>query len=83
MSSSGGYPLGADQDPRAPWKRDTTETSVDVTVSITYSKSLAVKVPKDHDYPDLCNAAQEEIWEELSSLSKKGWIEDEFEVVEE
>nr|DAL05083.1 MAG TPA: hypothetical protein [Crassvirales sp.] len=81
IRSDGGYPLGADQDPRAPWKEK--DVFVDVTVSITYHKTIRVKLNEHYDTPDLYNAAQDEVYDDVKALSDNGWYEDEFEVVEE
>jgi len=81
IRSDGGYPLGADQDPRAPWKEK--DVFVDVTVSITYHKTIRVKLNEHYDTPDRYNAAQDEVYDDVKALSDNGWYEDEFEVVEE
>lgn len=81
IRSDGGYPLGADQDPRAPWKEK--DVFVDVTVSITYHKTVRVKLNEHYDTPDLYNAAQDEVYDDVKALSDNGWYEDEFEAVEE
>lgn len=81
MTSSGGYPLGADQDRRAPWKEK--DVYVDATVSITYHKTVRVKLNEHYDTPDLNDAVKNEVWDDLKGLSDNGWYEDEFEVVEE
>lgn len=81
MTSSGGYPLGADQDRRAPWKEK--DVYVDATVSITYHKTVRVKLNEHYDTPDLYEAVQDEVWDDLKRLSDNEWYEDEFEVVEE
>lgn len=50
--SSGGYPMGAENDPRAPWNReDNPYEEIDVTVSITLHKSFKIKV-NDYDITD-------------------------------
>lgn len=81
MSSGGGYPLGADQDKRAPWKEK--DVYVDATVSITYHKTVKVRLNEHYDTPDLNDAVQNKVWDDLKGLSDSGWYEDEFEVVEE
>lgn len=79
--SLGGYPLGADQDTRAPWKEK--DVFVDATVSITYHKTIRVKLNEHYDTPDLYNAAQDEVYDDIKALSDNGWYEDEFEVIKE
>ena len=45
MSESGYYPAGAEHDPNAPWNQeDIPEREVEVTVSVTLSKTLKIKV---------------------------------------
>lgn len=48
--SLGGYPMGAENDPRAPYNEEPSYTEVEVTVSITLSKTIKVKT--DRCYPD-------------------------------
>jgi len=52
MTSLGDYPLGAREDPKAPWNMiENPEVEIDVTVSITLSKTVTVKV-KDYEVAD-------------------------------
>ena len=52
MNSLGDYPLGAANDPRAPWnEEENPEVEIDVTVNVTLSKTVKVKV-KDYDVVD-------------------------------
>jgi len=52
MSSLGDYPLGAANDPCAPYNEvENPEIEIDVTVSITLSKTVKVKV-KDYEIVD-------------------------------
>ena len=45
MSESGYYPAGAEYDPRAPWNQvDPEPRKIEVTVSITLSKTVEVEV---------------------------------------
>lgn len=45
-SSNGNYPTGAQNDPNAPWNQPSIENiEVEVTVSLTISKTLKVRVP--------------------------------------
>ena len=45
MAESGYYPAGAEYDPNAPWNQeDIPEREVEVTVSVTLSKTLKIKV---------------------------------------
>ena len=45
MAESGYYPAGAEHDPNAPWNQeDIPEIEVEVTVSVTLSKTLKIKV---------------------------------------
>lgn len=57
--SNGGYPLGADEDPRAPWNEKAPEKiKLKVCVSVTYSKSVEVIVPKHYEREDLIEAVE-------------------------
>ena len=45
MAESGYYPAGAEHDPNAPWNQeDIPEREVEVTVSVTLSKTLKIEV---------------------------------------
>lgn len=46
MSSNGNYPMGAENDPNAPWKQEEPEyKEVEVTISLTISKTVKIVVP--------------------------------------
>ena len=60
MTSSGGYPLGAENDPRAPFnEKPKKKVFVPVTVSVTYSKTFGVLVEEGYENTDLIDAVQE------------------------
>lgn len=60
MCSLGGYPLGARDDPRAPYNEKPEErVNIEVTISVTYSKTLKVLINKDHTNSDLKDAIVE------------------------
>ena len=68
--STGGYPLGAQYDPNAPYnKKELPEVEIDVLVSITLSKTVKVKVSdysleyckKDFSDTDLKGAVLEQV----------------------
>ena len=60
INSLGGYPLGADQDPRAPWnQKDPEKIKVKVTVSVTYHKDFEVEVEEGYTDADLREAIEE------------------------
>ena len=45
MTESGYYPPGAEHDPNAPWNQvDNPEREIEVTVSVTLSKTVKVRV---------------------------------------
>lgn len=73
MSNLGDYPIGAKDDPRAPWNQK--EQKVNVTVSITLSKELKVTVPKGFTDADLREAAKAQL------PIAKNWIVDDYEVI--
>lgn len=57
--SNGGYPLGADEDPKAPWnEKEPEKIKIKVCVSVTYSKSVEVIVPKNYERADLIEAVE-------------------------
>ena len=60
INSLGGYPLGAENDARAPYnEKPKKKVEVNVTVSVTYSKTLNVIVEEGYELPDLIEAVQE------------------------
>lgn len=57
MIESGYYPPGAEHDPNAPWNQEENpEREIEVTVSVTLSKTIKVKVS---DY-DVINSGKDE-----------------------
>ena len=57
--SNGGYPLGAANDPRAPYNEKAPEKiKLKICVSVTYSKSVEVIVPKNYERADLIEAVE-------------------------
>lgn len=59
-SSNGGYPLGAQNDPRAPYnQKEPDPVKIKVCVSVTYSKSVEVIVPKYYEREDLIEAVED------------------------
>lgn len=84
MYSMGGYPLGAQYDPEAPYNQKEPELiEVEVCVSCTVHKNVKVKVPQNYDEVVLRLAADEATWRDRVALLKNGWAEDEFETIEE
>ena len=60
INSLGGYPLGAKDDPRAPYnQKDPEKVKVKVTVSVTYHKDFEVEVEKGYTNVDLRDAIEE------------------------
>lgn len=60
INSLGGYPLGAENDPRAPYNEKQKEkVKVNVTVSVTYSKTFDVEVEEGYESTDLIDAVKE------------------------
>lgn len=52
MTESGYYPPGAEHDPNAPWNQaDNPEREIEVTVSVTLSKTVKIKV-SDYEITD-------------------------------
>ena len=60
IRSDGGYPAGAEFENNCPWNEKSKEKiEVDVTVSVTYSKTLKVVIEEGYELPDLIEAVQE------------------------
>ena len=58
MNSLGDYPLGAANDPRVPYnQKENPEVEINVTVSVTLSKTVKVKV---NDYEVLAEGKDED-----------------------
>lgn len=87
ISSDGGYPLGADQDPKAPWKeKPVNNIEIPVVVSITLHKYMNVSVPENYkelEYNYLNEAAYEKLKRFIYKVKEDNWIEDEFETIED
>lgn len=94
---SGYYPAGAEHDPNAPWNQvDPPEEEVEVTISITLSRTVKVTVTdytvedegvedgvhyRDIDYYS-CDLKQavKEQYPQYCPEAFEGWTEDDFEV---
>ena len=60
INSLGGYPLGAENDPRAPYNEKLKKiVSVNVTISVTYSKTLDIAAPEGYTDADLREIVEE------------------------
>ena len=60
INSLGGYPLGAANDPRAPYNEKPKKiVSVNVTISVTYSKTLNIAAPEGYTDADLREIVEE------------------------
>lgn len=75
------YPLGAKNDPRAPYNE--VCHTVSVCVSVTYHKTIDVEVYGAYDIDALTEVAKYEVENDVLPLEQNGWIQDEIEVVEE
>lgn len=81
--STGGYPLGAKDDPRAPYNQpDPIKVKAKVCVSICYAKLIEVEVDENYDELDLREAARIALHKDLDSMEQKGYDEYEFDVEE-
>ena len=98
MTESGYYPPGAEHDPRAPYNEvETPEREIEVTVSVTLSKTVKIKVSdyeiidsgKDEDGEhfediDYSNCDLKSAVKEQITLPQdtcKGWDVDDYEVI--
>lgn len=60
LRSDGGYPAGAEFENNCPWnEKPKKKVEVNVTISVTYSKTLNVVVEEGYELPDLIEAVQE------------------------
>ena len=77
MTESGYYPLGAEHDPNAPWNQvDNPEREIEVTVSVTLSKTVKIKV-SDYEITDSGKDEDGEHFEDIdySNCDLKGAVE--------
>lgn len=98
MIESGYYPSGAEHSPNAPWNQvDNPEREIEVTVSVTLSKTVKIKVSdyqitdsgkdedgeyfEDIDYSDCDLKCAVEEQTKLPQDICKGWNVDDFEVI--
>lgn len=80
MTESGYYPLGAEHDPNAPWNQvDNPEREIEVTVSITLSKTVKIKV-SDYEITDSGKDEDGEYFEDIdySNCDLKGAVEEQI-----
>ena len=80
MTESGNYPPGAEFSPDAPWNKvDNPEKEIEVTVSITLSKTVKIKVS---DYSIIASEKDEDgnYYEDIdySNCNLKGAVEEQL-----
>ena len=78
MTESGYYPPGAEYDPNAPWNQvDNPEREIEVTVSVTLSKTVKIKV-SDYEITDSGKDEDGEYFEDIdySNCDLKGAVEE-------
>lgn len=80
MTESGYYPPGAEHDPNAPWDQvDNPEREIEVTVSVTLSKTVKIKV-SDYEITDSGRDEDGEYFEDIdySNCDLKGAVEEQI-----
>lgn len=80
MTESGYYPPGAEHDPNAPWNQvDNPEREIEVTVSVTLSKTVKIKV-SDYEITDSGKDEDGEYFEEVdySNCDLKSAVESQY-----
>ena len=80
MKESGYYPMGAEHDPRAPYNEvEPSEKEVEVTISITLSKTVKIKV-SDYEIIDSGKDEDGEYFEDVnySDCDLKGAVEEQI-----
>ena len=80
MTESGYYPPGAEHDPNAPWNQvDNPEREIEVTVSVTLSKTVKIKV-SDYEITDSGKDEDGECFKDIdySNCDLKGAVEEQI-----
>lgn len=80
MTESGYYPPGAEHGPNAPWNQvDNPEREIEVTVSVTLSKTVKIKV-SDYEITDSGRDEDGEYFEDVdySNCDLKGAVEEQI-----
>ena len=80
MTESGYYPPGAEHDPNAPWNQEELpEREIEVTVSVTLSKTVKIKV-SDYTITDSGKDEDGEYFEDVdySDCALKGAVEEQI-----
>ena len=80
MTESGYYPPGAEHDPNAPWNQvDNPEREIEVTVSVTLSKTVKIKV-SDYEITDSGKDEDGEYFEDIdySNCDLKSAVEEQI-----
>lgn len=80
MTESGYYPPGAEHDPNAPWNQvDNPEREIEVTVSVTLSKTVKIRV-SDYEITDSGKDEDGEYFEDIdySNCDLRGAVEEQI-----
>ena len=78
MTENGYFPSGAEHDPNAPWNQaDNPEREIEVTVSVTLSKTVKIKV-SDYEITDSGKDEDGEYFEDIdySNCDLKGAVKE-------
>lgn len=80
MTESGYYPTGLEHNPDSPWNRvDNPEREIEVTVSVTLSKTVKIKV-SDYEITDSGKGEDGEYFEDIdySNCDLKSAVEEQI-----
>lgn len=82
--SRGGYPLGAEFDPRAPWKeKEPKQVEVTVDLTLIIVRKIVVEVDENYDETEIENAI-DDVMDNIKIIDNqhREWFIDNYEIEE-
>lgn len=86
QNNEGGYPPGAEYDPRAPWNQEKVKYKVvDITVCVSLSKVISLFLPENYTEDDIIDQLHNSsvVRKDLESMEKNRWNIDDYQIIDE
>lgn len=85
QNNEGGYPPGAEYDPRAPWNQEKVKyKDVDITVCVSLSKTVSMSLPEDYTEDDIIDRLSYcSVKKDLENMEKNKWNIDDYQIINE
>lgn len=85
QNNEGGYPPGAEYDPRAPWNQEKVKYKVvDIVVCVSLSKTISMSLPEDYTEDDIIDKLHDSsVRKDIENMEKNKWNIDDYQIIDE